>query len=242
MKKIFILLFMTFLCNTLFADNLVLNYFKKWVDETRVEKSIGNLLFNQFTKDLSSKIDIKENNNYSKSFILFLEKFGSKNNNGLEPKVIVIESTIPDEILLPGGILLLTSGYLQFATTQEQIDFILARNAFLTIQKQPLAVIKHNGIYPKFLDYLKLKENKRSEESARDLLRSYLTVVRKMNHKKADIQGALITSTPEKTRLGAIDLLSNFSVTIWPPSPFDNVDLPSRISDLKNIKLPEQKL
>ena len=63
-----------------------------------------------------------------------------------------------------------------------------------------------------------------------------------MNHKKADVQGALITSNPDKTRLGAIDLLSSFTVNIWPPSPFDNVDLPSRIEDLKRLKLPERKL
>ena len=227
---------------SVFADNLVTNYFKKWIDETNAEKAIGKLLLDQFISDLSSQYVIKEDKDLTKSFISFLDKCSAKNQNVLELKVMVIESSIPDEILLPGGTLFLTKGYLQYAKTQEQIDFILARNAFLVFHKQPLHVIKHGGIYPKFLDCIKIKESKRSKDNVRELVKSYLSVVRNMNHKKADVQGALITSNPDKTRLGAIDLLSSFTVNIWPPSPFDNVDLPSRIEDLKRLKLPERKL
>ena len=242
MKKIAFLFAMVMVCNVVLADNPVMNYLKKWVDETRIEKAIGKVLVEQFIKDLPKEYSIKEDLKLSNKFIGFLEKCGVKNNGGLEPKVMVIESSIPDEILLPGGTLILTKGYLSYATTEEQQDFIFARNAYLLFQKQPLAIIKHEGIYPKFLDYIKLKEAKRSEKDMRDLLRTYLSVVRKMNHKKADVQGALLTTNPEKTRLGAIKMLGQFNVTVWPPSPFDTVNLPSRISDLENLKLPEKNL
>ena len=132
--------------------------------------------------------------------------------------------------------------YLDYAKKAEQREFILARNAFLMVRKQPLAAIKHNGMYPKFLDFLKTPEAKRTIENSRDLVRQYLKSLPEMNHKQADVQGALITLSPENTRKAAIELLSNFSVRIWPPLPFDTVDLPSRINELENIKLPEQKL
>lgn len=242
MKKLILLLSMMFVCSTLFADNLLVNYFKKWVDETRIENAIGKLLLDQFTNDLHSEFQIKEDNKLTQRFLTFLEKFGLKNNGGMNTKVFVIESSIPDEILLPGGILILTRGYLKFASSEEQEDFILARNAYLVFHKQPLAVIKREGIYPKFLDCIKQKEAKRSEEKIRELLRTYLSIVCKMNHKKADVQGAMITKYPDKTRLGAVELLGRFNVRVWPPSPFDTIDLPSRIAELNKIKLPEQNL
>ena len=242
MKKLILLLSMMFVCSTLFADNMLVNYFKKWVDETRIENAIGKLLLDQFTNDLNPEFQIKEDNKLTQKFIGFLEKCGIKNNGGYNSKVFVIESSIPDEILMPGGILILTRGYLKFASSEEQEDFILARNAYLVFYKQPLAVIKHEGIYPKFLDCIKQKEAKRSEEKIRELLRTYLAIVGKMNHKKADVQGAMITKFPDKTRLGAIEMLGRFTVRVWPPSPFDTIDLPSRINELKKIKLPEQSL
>ena len=242
MKRLLVLLTMLLFCNSVFADNLLVNYFKKWVDETRIENAIGKLLLEQFTKDLSTDYQMKEDNALSQKFLYFLDKCGLKNNGGMSLKVLVIESSIPDEILLPGGTLILTRGYLKYATTAEQEDFILARNAFLCFQKQPLAVIKKEGIYPKFLDCIKQKESKRSTENIRELLRSYLSIVGKMNHKKADVQGALITKYPDKTRLGAIEMFGRFTIKVWPPSPFDTVDLPSRIAELNKIKLPEQNL
>ena len=242
MKKITLLIMMILVCNIAFADNPVLNYFKKWVDETRIENAIGKLLLDQFVGDLSPEYSVKEDKALTQKFMGFLEKCGIKNNGGMEIKVMVIESSIPDEILLPGGILILTRGYLQYASAPEQEDFILARNAFLVFQKQPLAIIKHEGIYPKFLDCIKLKEAKRSTDNIRELLRTYLSIVGKMKHKKADVQGALITKNPDKTRLGAIELFRRFTIKVWPPSPFDTIDLPSRIAELKSIKLPEQNL
>ncbi len=230
------------ICSSVMADNAVMNYLKKWVDETRVEKAIGNLLYEQFASDIPKEFSIEEDKALTAKFIGFIEKCGAKSEVALGCKVMMLKSDIPDEILLPGGILIITNGYWQYASNQEQKDFILARNAFLAFQKQPLAVIKHEGLYPKCLDYIKLDEKKRSDTDVRDLVRAYLTIVSKMNHKKADVQGALLTVTPEKTRIGAIEMLSRFSVRVWPPFPFDTIDLPSRITELKNIKLPEQKL
>ena len=47
-------------CNAVYADNMLVNYFKKWVDETRIENAIGKLLLDQFTNDLHSEFQIKE--------------------------------------------------------------------------------------------------------------------------------------------------------------------------------------
>lgn len=241
MKKILILIIMLMVCSSVLADNAFVNYFKKWIDETRVELAIGNLLLNQFTQDLSKEYNFHEDKLLSEKFAAFVEKCGAKT-GGVKFKVMVIESDIPDEILLPGGILIVTRGYLQHAAKPEQQDFILARNAFLAFRKQPLVVIKHEGIYPKFLDSIKLPESKNSSEIVQDLLRAYLAIVSKMNHKQADVQGALLTLNPDETRQAAIEMMSKFSVQIWPPLPFGTFDLPSRIAELKNIKLPQQKL
>ena len=241
MKKIIVLFFMLTVCSVTFADNALMNYFRQWVDETRVEIAIGNLILNHFSQEISKEYSIQENQELSKRFAAFAEKSGAKSGT-MDFKVLVINSDIPDEILLPGGTLIVTKGYLQYAASEEQMDFILARNAFLTFKKQPLVVIKHEGIYPKFLDAIRTPEAKLSVEKLRDLLRAYLSVTNKMNHKQADVQGALLTSNPEATRKAAVEMMSRFSVKVWPPLPFDTIDLPSRIADLKSLRLPEQKL
>lgn len=241
MKKIITLFLMLAICSVSFADNALMNYFRKWVDETRVELAIGKLILEHFSQELSKEYSIREDPELSKRFAAFVEKSGGKKGT-MELKVLVINSDVPDEILLPGGTLIVSKGYLQYAVSEEQKDFIFARNAFLTVKKQPLVVIKHEGLYPRFLDAIRTPDAKLSVESIRDLLRAYLSVTNKMNHKLADVQGALLTSNPEATRKAAIEMMSRFTVKIWPPLPFDTIDLPSRIADLKTLKLPEQKL
>ena len=137
MKKVILLLTMLFVCSSVFADNLLVNYFKKWVDETRIENAIGKLLLDQFTNDLNSEFQIKEDNKLTQKFLGCLEKCGIKNNGGMNSKVMVIESSIPDEILLPGGILILTRGYLKFAASEEQE---------VLLQDKPLRIRFFHGI------------------------------------------------------------------------------------------------
>lgn len=240
MKKILIVI-MLLVCETAFANNALLNYFSRWVDETRVETAIGKLLLSQFMKDVSKDFNIHQNKELSERFAAYVEKSGGKP-GGIEFKVMVIDSDVPDEILLPGGTLIVTKGYLQYASNKEQKEFILARNAYLAFKKQPLVLIKHEGIYPKFIDAIRTPENKRNDENIRKLLTTYLSIVFKMNHKQADIQGALLTANPEKTRKGAIELLSRFAVKVWPQYPFDTIGFPARIAELERIKLPENKL
>lgn len=240
MNKILTII-MVLICGTAFADNAFVSYISKWVDETRVEIAIGKLLSTRFMDDVSKEYKITEEKSYTQSFASYAEKCGIKNGT-MDFKVMVINSEIPDEILLPGGTLFVTKGYLQYASSKEQIDFILARNAYLTFKKQPLVVIKHEGMYPRFIDAIRASEANRSEESVRSLLTLYLSVVSKMNHKQADLQGALLTANPEKTRRSAVEMLSRFTVKVWPQPPFDTIGLPARIADLENIKLPENKL
>lgn len=237
MKRIIIFILMLASASVVFADNPLTSYFKKWVDETRVEISIGKLILEQFSKVIPANNRITENKELTNKLAAFVAKTGIK--TVIETKVMVIDSNVPDEILLPGGILILTQGYLAYARNQEQEDFILARNAYLISRKAPLAVIKHEGMYPRFLDCVKLPEEKRSTEEIRNLIREYLKITPQMNSKQADIQGVLLTSKPETTRKAAIEMLSSFSAKIWPPAPFDAGDLPTRIAELKNTKFSE---
>ena len=75
MKKIILMLTLLMFCNAVYADNMLVNYFKKWVDETRIENAIGKLLLDQFTNDLHSEFQIKEDDKLTQSFVNFLEKF-----------------------------------------------------------------------------------------------------------------------------------------------------------------------
>ncbi len=218
------------------AANPVVRYFSQLLDETRAEQAIGELLLNQLLGDMPENIRIASDTVLSERMRRLAE---SSSRPDLAFKVMVIESDIIDEIPMPGGTLLLTTGLISAATTDEQRDFILARNVMHMVLKHPMKLIKNEGLYPAMLNQLKLAPERRNSQLLRSLVRDYLRNLVKMNHKKADLQGILLTRSPEATRKAAVLMLSSFSVRVWPVSSWDTGDLPARISELEKLKLPE---
>lgn len=218
------------------AANPVLRYFTQLLDETRAEIAIGELMRDQLLSDFPESIKIASDTALSERMRKLAE---NSSRAELKYNVLVIDSDIPDEIPLPGGTLIVTSGLLAAANRNEQRDFVLARNIMHMVLKQPMKLIKNEGLYPTILNQLKTRPESRNPEVLRKLLRDYLRSIPKLDHKKADLQGILLTSSPETTRNAAIDMLKSFTIRIWPVLTWDTGDLPARIAELEKLKLPE---
>lgn len=218
------------------AANPVLTYFSQLLDETRAEIAIGELLREQLLSEFPENIKIASDTELTQRMRKLAE---NSSRAKLNYNVLLINSDIPDEIPLPGGTLILTVGLLEAATSEEQKDFILARNIMHIVLKHPMKLIKSEGLYPTILNQLKSRPDNRNSQILRKLLSDYLRNISKLNHKKADLQGILLTSSPEKTRIAAIDMLRSFTIRIWPILPWDTGDLPARIAELEKLKLPE---
>ncbi len=218
------------------ADNPVMRYFTGLLDETRAENAIGELMRDQFLSEFPENLKIASDTEMTMRVRKLAE---SSSRAELGYNVLIIDSDIPDEIPLPGGTLIITSGLLAAATTSEQRDFILARNVMHIVLKHPMKLIKNEGLYPTILNQLKTRPDNRNPQILHKVLRDYLRNIPKLDHKKADLQGILLTSSPEKTRKAAIDMLKSFTIRVWPVLPWDTGDLPSRIAELEKLKLPE---
>jgi len=218
------------------AVNPVMRYFTQLLDETRAEIAIGELMREQFLSEFPDYLKIASDTDMS----LRMRKLAENSSRAeLKYNVLVINSDIPDEIPLPGGTLIVTSGLLTAATTDDQRDFILARNVMHIALKHPMKLIKNEGLYPTILNQLKTRTEQRNPLILRKILRDYLRNIPKLDHKKADLQGILLTSSPDRTRKAAIEMLKSFSIRIWPVLPWDTGDLPARITELEKLKLPE---
>ncbi|HAE37263.1 MAG TPA: hypothetical protein DCG57_01340 [Candidatus Riflebacteria bacterium] len=218
------------------AANPVVSYFTRLLDETRAEIAIGELMRDQFLTDFPEFIKIASDTELSERMRQLAE---NSTRAELKYNVLVINSDIPDEIPFAGGTLILTSGLLTASTREEQRDFILARNIMHMVLKHPMKLIKSEGLYPTVLNQLKTRPEGRKPEVLRKVLRDYLRNIPKLDHKKADLQGILLTRSPESTRSAAIEMLKSFTIRIWPVLTWDTGDLPARIAELEKLKLPE---
>jgi hypothetical protein len=240
MKKLILILCLTLISPNLWGMNPispVFNYFSNLLDETKAEVKIGKLMKEMFIDNVSAGYTITKN----EELTLKIKELASKSpRKNIMFEVYIIDSEIPDEIPFPGGTLLLTQGLLNRLNTEEKIEFILARNIIHQTKKQPMKLIKRQGIYPTLLNQVKLKPNKRETTKILIALRDYLNGIGKLDHFTADREALYLTKSPEKTREIAIELLSNFSVTIWPMVPIEVVDLPDRITKLKELKIKRQ--
>lgn len=236
MKKITVaIVFLIMLTPSAYARNPIVKYFAHLLDETKAERAIGNLLKEGFINELKGKISISS----SDSLTSEVQKFVMASQRPeVRCSVYVIKSDIPDAIPLPDGTIFITSGLLKAAKNDSQKDFILASTMMHVILRHPMKLLKKEGLYAKFLNFLKIPEEKRKPEVLKSLIRDYLRNLPTINQKKADIQGILLTKSPEATRLEAIKLLKGFSASIWPSMPWDRGDIDERIKNLENTKFP----
>jgi hypothetical protein len=237
MRKLLLItvLLMLAFANSAQAKNPIMRYFARLLDETKAEMAVGGLIYSEFVKDPSIASSINYNH-------ILSEKAKRLAENCPRPElgfmVYVMQSEIPDEICFPGGNIVLTSALLDSAKSEEQKEFIVARNVMLIALRLPMKLIKNEGLYARLLNQLKLPEDRRDMEEVRLLVKDYLRNVFKMDHQKADLQGILLTNKPEETRKQVIELLKTYSETMWPVMPWDRGDLRGRIRDLENLKLP----
>lgn len=241
MKKkhiIAICLLMTFAMPVLYAKsrNPIIRYFSRLLDETRAELAIGELISHQMLSEMTKGKPIVADEALTKQMQQLCE---NSSRPELQCRVYVVESENVDELPFPGGYLILTSGLLAKADNPAKIEFILARNLALIMMRQPMKLIKKEDLYPSFLNYLKLPEAKRDQQKLRVYIRDYLRNLPKMDHRRADIQGLLLTRSPEQTREAAVELLKKMSNKIWPVALWDSGELDQRIEMLEKIKLPE---
>lgn len=237
MRKILFVIAMIFCAVNLSAMNPVapvFKYFSSLLDETRAELLVGELMSKEFLANVSNNVKVELSPSLTKQMKKLSLNSGRKN---LNYEVYVINSDIPDEIPFPGGILFVTKGLLSHAKTSEQLDFILARNIMHMVLKNPMRLVKRVGIYPVLLNQLKLPEEKREKHKILIALRDYLGNTGKLEHISADEQALALTDDPEKTRKAAIDMISQFSVSVWPVMPLETVDIPDRINKLKELNL-----
>lgn len=222
--------------NCLLAANPFVKYFSRLLDETRAEIAIGELMKTQFINNVGESVVIKHDQALSER----MQKLAhSTSRPDQSYNVYIIESEMPDEIPMPGGALFVTSRLLQACDNEEKLEFILARNLMHMVLKHPMKLIKNEGFYPRLLNQLKLQPQKRDQIKLRASIRDYLINLPKMDHKKADLQGILLTKSPEKTRKAAIIVLGSFSIRLWPVLPWDSGDISIRIQELEKLKLPE---
>lgn len=131
------------------AVNPVMRYFTQLLDETRAEIAIGELMRDQFLSEFPEYLKIASDTEMTTRMRKLAE---SSSRAELGYNVLIIDSDIPDEIPLPGGTLIVTSGLLTAAATSEQRDFILARNVMHIVLKHPMKLVKNEGLYPTILN------------------------------------------------------------------------------------------
>ncbi|GAB4267322.1 MAG: hypothetical protein Kow0029_01780 [Candidatus Rifleibacteriota bacterium] len=218
------------------AKNPIISYFSRLLDESRAEVAVGEILREQFFKELQDCVEIVLDEALTQKVKKIAE---STSRPQIQYQVYIIKSDIPDEIVFPGGTIILTSGLLKYAQSDLQLNFILGRNLMHIVLRHPMKLLKKEGLYAGLLNQVKLASEKRDYRKIREMTRDYLRNLAKMDHKKADLQGILLSSSPESTRKAAIELLNKFSGKIWPTLPMDTGDLPGRIGELEKLKLPE---
>ena len=236
MKKISITFIMVLFTNIIFAQNAmepVFKYFSGFLDETKAELAVGELMEKTFIKSVSNSNKIELNEELTKRMNEYALLSLRKN---IKYKVYIIESDLADEIIFPNGTLFLTSKILSYATTHYQQDFLLARNIIHMVYKHPIKMLKKSGIYPTLLQQLKIKQENQEIVKINSAIREYLVQIGLMDYSKADIEGIKLTREPEKVRLSSIEMLEKFNSSVWPAISFNQIDIPQRIKLLKELK------
>jgi hypothetical protein len=236
MKKSILIIIALLISTSAFAKNPIVNYFSKFLDETKAEIAIGKLMEEAFIKAIAKNTPVTDNAKLQEKIKIFAQNSPRPE---LQYKIMEIESNTVDAFPFPGGTIFITTGLVNSIKDQRQLDFILARNIMHIALRQPMKLIKKKGLYPGFLTLIKKNPEKRDLKFTLNLIHDYIRYLPHMNQEKADLQGILLTKSPEQTRLAALKLLNGLSQVIWPVTPWDRGDLSARTQKLEALKLPE---
>lgn len=217
------------------ARNPLTQYFSQLLDESKAEIAIGLLM----RQELESSITPSASMTVDPVLARLAKEFAPKSPRpGLAYEILVLESTVPGEIPLPGGPIILTTGLLELAGRDEQKSFLVARNMMHVALRHPIMLLKQEGMYAAFLKHLKVPPSRRDTRQIRSLLRDYLRAVGKLNHLEADRRALEVMPGAREVRAVMIPLLRRLEEMVWPLPPWEWGDLPTRIQALEAEKGP----
>lgn len=205
-------------------------YLSRLMDETKIETDIGSL----FLGFLENKINLRQYKNQSIENQLHLLANKLKINIS-QIKYYIVESSIPLDIPLPGGTILLSNGTFQNITNEDQLEFLLARNIYMLYKKIPIKVLKKEGIYPIIIKELKQPKDKRNIEKVRDLFRRYIKAYQNIEHYKIDEDVIKLLEFNKNKVVSVINLLEKLDKELILLSPFEITDLDTRLANIKKI-------
>ncbi|MBF0408707.1 MAG: M48 family metalloprotease [Candidatus Riflebacteria bacterium] len=229
--------------NCLYAQlrNPFSGFFKSLLDESKAELAIGEILENSFISECAvhnAELAVPED----KRINLFLNQVVSlihvKPNHTF--RISVLKSPIPGEIPFPGGMIVLTSGLLEIAKTDDEIRFILARNVLHIAFRNTLTAMKRENLYARALKILKKPENKRDKRENSNLLRDYIKAITIVDQQRADREAVELFAERKPIVEAGISLLEKCSKMFWPALPWDWHDFTGRIENLKVIATTAQ--
>lgn len=215
------------------AKNPLSQYLSRLLDESKVEFAIGQLMRQELENSIMPTASLTVN----AELVAIANEFAAKTPRpNLPYQVLVLDSTIPGEIPLPGGTVILTTGLLKLAEHPEQRVFLVVRNMMHVALRHPINLMKLEGLYAGFLKHLKVPADRRNTRKIRGLLRDYLRAVGNMNHLVADQRALSLLPQADATRAAMLPLLHRLEEMVWPLPPWEWGDLPARIEALETGK------
>ncbi|MBF0546860.1 MAG: M48 family metalloprotease [Candidatus Riflebacteria bacterium] len=216
--------------------NPISTFFSNLLDETQAEVAVGEILEDTFRKE--SALHGNENSIATDAEIIqglsdILALLPAKPQYNF--RVMILKNPIPGEIPFPGGLIVLTSGLLELASSKEEKNFILARNVMHISLRHPLTAMKRESLYARALKILKKPIAKRDQNDALTLLQDYIKAISIMDQQRADREAIQLFQNNPQIVEAAIKLLEKCTKAFWAALPWDWHDFSGRIESLKAI-------
>jgi hypothetical protein len=216
------------------AKNPLTSYFAGLLDESRAELAAGKFLVETLASKSSSIAALTSDPDLD---AVLNDLIPRSMRNTLPYKILVLENPVPGEIPFPGGTIVITRGTLNLIQSDQERQFIVARNLTHIALRHPMLVIKREGLYARILRLLKNRRHPKHEEMSQRILQEYFGAASGMNQIRADCEGVRLTRQPAQIRPAAVAFLERWSGAVWPNPPWNTSDIPSRIKALSELKL-----
>lgn len=215
------------------TKNPISRFFSSLLDETHAEKAVGELLESALLAECSgSEPRIASTSQFDEA----LTRLAARSPRpGGTYRTLILRSPVPGEIPFPGGLIVLTTGLIDLATTPEEQNFILARNVMHVVLRHPLMIMKREGLYARALRLLKQNPTRRDQREVRNLLRDYLKAAAGMDQQRVDREALTLVTNPDAAKEAAIGLLKKCSQAMWPAMPWDWFDFAGRLEALETL-------